>query len=91
MAFLPDGQTMLVTERGAGGRLRILRRLVLDPQPVSGVPVADASIAKRQFEHLIAVAIHPKFAENMTRMSTSGTSRTSVLQPSSVPRSAATP
>lgn len=64
MAFLPDGQTMLVTERGAGGRLRILRRLVLDPQPVSGVPVADASIAKRQFEHLIAVAIHPRFAEN---------------------------
>ena len=64
MAFLPDGQTMLVTERGAGGRLRILRRLVLDPQPISGVPVADASIAKRQFEHLIAVAIHPKFAEN---------------------------
>ena len=26
MAFLPDGETMLVTERGAGGRLRILDR-----------------------------------------------------------------
>jgi glucose/arabinose dehydrogenase len=54
MAFLPDGQTMLVTERGGGGRLRILRRLVLDPQPIAGVPVADAAIAKRQFEHLIS-------------------------------------
>ena len=64
MAFLPDGETMLVTERGAGGRLRILRRLVLDPQPIAGVPVADAAIAKRQFEHLISVAIHPKFTEN---------------------------
>ena len=64
MAFLPDGQTILVTERGGGGRLRVLRRLVLDPRPIAGVPVADASVAKRQFEHLISVAIHPKFTEN---------------------------
>ena len=64
MAFLPDGQTILITERGAGGRLRILRRLVLDPQPIAGVSVADASVAKRQFEHLISVAIHPTFTEN---------------------------
>ena len=64
MAFLPDGQTMLLTERGGGGRLRILRNGVLDPNPIAGVPVADAALAKRQFEHLISVAIHPRFADN---------------------------
>src|SRR4029434_11316902 len=35
LAFLPDG-TMLITERA--GRLRAIRRGVLDPQPVAGRP-----------------------------------------------------
>ena len=35
LAFFPDGD-MLVTERP--GRLRIVRRGALDPQPISGVP-----------------------------------------------------
>ena len=64
MAFLPDGHGLLVTERGGGGRLRILRDGVLDPRPISGVPVADSRVARTQFEHLISVAVHPKFAEN---------------------------
>ena len=39
LAFLPDGR-MLVTERG--GRLRIIRNGVLDPQPVAGAPEVRA-------------------------------------------------
>ena len=64
MAFLPNGHDLLVTERGGGGRLRILRDGVLDPSPISGVPVADAALAKIQFEHLISVAVHPRFVDN---------------------------
>jgi glucose/arabinose dehydrogenase len=64
MAFLPDGHSILVTERGGGGRLRLLRDGALDPGPVAGVPVAEGRLAKIQFEHLISVAIHPRFAEN---------------------------
>src|SRR5256885_16938954 len=37
LAFLPDG-SMLVTERA--GRLRIIRKGVLDPQPIAGLPAA---------------------------------------------------
>ena len=36
MTFLPDGKTLLVTERA--GRLRVIRNGVLDPTPVAGVP-----------------------------------------------------
>ena len=40
LAFLPDGG-MLVTERG--GKLRIIRNGVLDPQPIAGVPAVQAA------------------------------------------------
>src|SRR5215210_387828 len=40
LAFLPDGG-MLVTERG--GKLRIIRNGVLDPQPIAGVPTVQAA------------------------------------------------
>src|SRR5262245_30427849 len=39
LAFLPDG-SMLVTERG--GRIRMIRDGVLDPQPLGGVPKVHA-------------------------------------------------
>src|SRR5689334_2117477 len=39
MVFLPGGN-MLVSERG--GKLRIVRDGVLDPQPVGGVPKVNA-------------------------------------------------
>jgi aldose sugar dehydrogenase len=35
LAFLPDGD-LLITERP--GRLRIVRKGVLDPQPIAGIP-----------------------------------------------------
>ena len=57
LAFLPDGR-MLVTERG--GRLRVIRNGVLDPQPVAGVPAVRAE----RLSGLMDVAIHPRFAEN---------------------------
>ncbi|HUL73038.1 MAG TPA: PQQ-dependent sugar dehydrogenase, partial [Vicinamibacterales bacterium] len=57
VAFLPDGG-MLVTERG--GRLRIIRSGVLDPQPVAGVPAVRAS----GLSGLMDVVLHPKFAQN---------------------------
>ena len=57
LAFLPDGQ-VLVTERG--GRLRIVRNGVLDPQPVAGAPEARAV----RLGGLLDVVLHPRFAEN---------------------------
>ena len=57
MAWLPDG-TMLVTERG--GRLRVVRNWVLDPNPVAGVPQVQAG----GLQGLMDVVIHPRFAEN---------------------------
>ena len=57
LAFLPDGG-MLVTERG--GRLRIIRNGVLDPQPIAGVPTVQAAGLTGLFD----VVLHPRFAEN---------------------------
>ena len=57
MAFLPDGG-ILVTERP--GRLRIVRKGVLDPKPVAGVPKVQA----QGLAGLMDLALHPRFAEN---------------------------
>ena len=57
LAFLPDGD-MLVTERQ--GRLRIIRKGVLDSEPVAGVPVVRAVALSGLFD----IALHPRFAEN---------------------------
>jgi glucose/arabinose dehydrogenase len=57
MAFLPDG-TILVTERG--GKLRRIRDGKLDPNPVEGVPVVQAT----GLAGLMDIQLHPKFAEN---------------------------
>jgi aldose sugar dehydrogenase len=57
MAFLPDGN-ILITERP--GRLRIVRRGVLDPTPIGGVP---AVFAEGQ-GGLLDIALHPHFEDN---------------------------
>ncbi len=57
MTWLPDG-TILVTERP--GKLRVIRKGVLVPQPVSGVPEVLASGQGG----LLDVAAHPDFVEN---------------------------
>ncbi|OAI52576.1 glucose dehydrogenase [Betaproteobacteria bacterium SCGC AG-212-J23] len=57
LAFLPDGR-MLVTERP--GRLRIVSKGKLDPQPVSGLP----DIVAEGQGGLFDVVLHPRFAEN---------------------------
>ena len=57
LAFLPNGD-MLVTERA--GRLRIVRKGVLDPQAIAGVPAVQTTA----LGGLLEVALHPKFAEN---------------------------
>lgn len=57
IAFLPDG-AMLVTERP--GRLRVVRNGVLDPQPITGVPVVRTD----GNGGLMDVALHPRFGEN---------------------------
>ena len=57
IAFLPDG-AMLVTERS--GRLRVVRRGALDPQPVFGVP----QVRTDGNGGLMDVAVHPDFADN---------------------------
>ena len=57
MAFLPDGN-LLVTERG--GRLRVIRDGVLDPNAIGGVPEVYA----KQLSGLMDVALHPRFSEN---------------------------
>ena len=57
LTFLPDGD-MLVTERP--GRLRIIRRGVLDPQAILGVP----EVRTDGNGGLMDVALHPRFAQN---------------------------
>jgi glucose/arabinose dehydrogenase len=64
VAFLPDGN-MLVTERA--GRLRIIRKGVLDPKPIAGVPVArnlGISGDPGAVHGFMDVVLHPKFADN---------------------------
>ena len=58
MAFLPDGG-ILVTERG--GKLRMVRNGVLDPNPVAGIP---DDIQAQGLAGLMDIQLHPKFAEN---------------------------
>jgi glucose/arabinose dehydrogenase len=57
IAFLPDGD-MLVTERP--GRLRVIRKGVLDPTPVGPLPQMLAT----GLGGLLDVALHPRFAQN---------------------------
>jgi aldose sugar dehydrogenase len=57
LAFLPDGD-ILITERP--GRLRIMRRGVLDPDPIAGLPEIRAD----GLQGLMDVAPHPRFGEN---------------------------
>ena len=57
LAFLPDGRTVLVTEKP--GRLRIIRDGVLDPDPLWTAPTPNDGSDALHF-----VAIHPRFAQN---------------------------
>ena len=56
LTFLPTGE-MLVTERP--GRLRIVRKGVLDPKPISGVP----TVLGEGLAGLMDIALHPRFSE----------------------------
>ena len=58
IAFLPDGEGMLVTERP--GRLRLIRDGRLDPNPIPGVP----EVAATGQGGLLDIALHPDFAQN---------------------------
>jgi glucose/arabinose dehydrogenase len=58
VAFLPDGKTILVTEKP--GRLRVIRDGVLDPKPIWTAPAASGEGA----DALHFVAVHPQFAQN---------------------------
>ncbi|MEO8098586.1 MAG: PQQ-dependent sugar dehydrogenase [Acidobacteriota bacterium] len=57
MVFLPNGD-MLVTERP--GRLRVVRKGVLDPTPIAGLP----DIRALSLGGLMDVALHPNYARN---------------------------
>ena len=57
LAFLPNGD-MLVTERP--GRLRIVRKGTLDPEPIAGTPQVWATGQGG----LLEVLPHPQFAQN---------------------------
>jgi glucose/arabinose dehydrogenase len=57
IAFLPDGD-MLVTERA--GRLRVIRKGVLDPTPIGPLP----AVAVEGLGGMLDVALHPNFAQN---------------------------
>ena len=60
LVFLPDGRTMLITERA--GRLRVVRDGKLDPTPVAGLPEMDHTA----LGGLQDIALHPDFATNQT-------------------------
>jgi glucose/arabinose dehydrogenase len=57
LAFLPDGR-LLVTERP--GRLRIIEKGTLRPDPVKGTPV----VWEKQDGGLLDVEVHPDYARN---------------------------
>jgi len=57
LVFLPDGR-LLVTERP--GRLRIIDKGTLLPDPVQGTP----KVWERQDAGMLDVAIHPQYAKN---------------------------
>lgn len=57
LAFLPDG-TALFTERNGG--LRVLRKSVLEPRPLTGLPAAH----QKGDGGLLGIAVHPRFAAN---------------------------
>src|SRR5262245_34793719 len=57
LVWLPDG-AMLVTERP--GRLRIVRKGLLDPKPIEGLPAIHAA----GLTGLMDVTLHPQFASN---------------------------
>jgi glucose/arabinose dehydrogenase len=64
LAFLPDG-TMLVAQRN--GQLRTIRNGVLDPNPVSGGPMAYSageSGMPGAVHGYMNVVLHPQFAQN---------------------------
>ncbi len=58
LVFLPDGKTMLITERP--GRLRVVQDGVLDPVPVAGLP----ELNNVGLGGLHDIVLHPDFAEN---------------------------
>ena len=57
LAFLPNGD-MLVTEHG--GRLRIVRDGVLDPEPLAGIP----EVFPHRRTGLMDIALHPRYEQN---------------------------
>ena len=59
IAFLPDG-SMLISERGAR-TFRIIRNGILDPQPITGLPVMIKGSGSRAG---VDIALHPQFTEN---------------------------
>jgi len=60
LAFLPNGD-MLVTEQSRS-TLRIIRKGVLDPVPITGLPAGITST--RRDTAGVDVAVHPRFSEN---------------------------
>ncbi len=58
MVFLPDGRTILLTERT--GKLRSVRDGVLDPTPIAGLPLFD----NVGIGGLHDIVLHPDFAKN---------------------------
>lgn len=58
LANLPNGD-ILVTERE--GRLRIIRNDVLDPKPITGLPVINTGAVN---SGLMDIALHPDYASN---------------------------
>ena len=58
LVFLPDGHTMLITERP--GRLRVVKDGVLDPTPVAGLPALN-NVGLGGVHDIV---LHPDFAKN---------------------------
>jgi glucose/arabinose dehydrogenase len=57
IAFLPNGD-LLITEHG--GRLRIVRDGLLDPEPLAGIP----EVFTPRRKGLMDIALHPRFLQN---------------------------
>src|SRR5258706_3029713 len=57
LVFLPNGD-ILISERA--GRLRIVRKGIVDPRPIEGIP----AVLDLRLKGMNDLALHPRFAEN---------------------------
>ena len=63
IAFLPDGDLLVTGRGGANPAMHVIRKGVLDPKPLAGLPAVHKENAG-SLGGLLDVSLHPQFATN---------------------------